>query len=367
MRDRNLTEALSSINPQNIRMYLSSRGWTLEDRRDTTYLYVNPERNNSVAVPNDMHYLDYSNRIWDIVDTISNQYGESSQTVISDMTISRSSEVIQYRYKNHNNEVGLIPPSDLIMLIEASQDINTYAYRDLIAHSSYYKSSRWDGKKDLESIRIGTTMPGSYIIQVIYPGLDDDKSIQSDIYGAPTYNSVMNQLCDKIIDSMDVVVEAAERNKTEIDEESKISYNFVSSMMKLKMQSTDIDIRRTRKKGISEDSSPVILTENIFSRIERIEQSMKPPEMDVEKTFVGKIVDAHDTRENGTDGIVKLKIKYINDSNTISTASFTITGDDIQKAYTAMNNRVNVKITGTLGGNDRNRRIEGISEFKILD
>ena len=61
-----------------------------------------------------------------------------------------------------------------------------------------------------------------------------------------------------------------------------------------------------------------------------------------------------------------MKIRYFNDDNKLSTAKFIISGEDVDVAYDAIQNRKTVSISGILTGTPNSKKIEDIVEFKIV-
>lgn len=196
----------------------------------------------------------------------------------------------------------------------------------------------------------------------------DGGSIGTDLLGRIVPDNLeMRRLCDKIESSLGAVIEAAERNRTELDSDLGISYNFVNSILDLRFDTADMEVKRIRtisKKG--EISKPYALTKSIFPRIDVIEKSMRPKEMSMEHDFVGRITMFRDPREEINDEPGDITITFIDTEGKACNATFQLSGEDLDKAYDASKSRKNVKVSGMLVGG-RHKRIESVKSFSVIE
>lgn len=360
-------DIFKQISPQKIRLYLTSCGWKYERSTKFYDIFSNPEDGVVVTVPNNRDYTDYAYRVEEIVRDVSASESLSVQRVITGMTISASTDIVEYHYEPESGEVGLIPVPDVLHIINAGNDLNNYAYRDLKEYRDSYANSNWKGKKDLDLIRLGPATPGSYVVQFVYPMMNDSGSIGTDLYGAVVPdNCNLSQVCDKIESSLESIIDAAERNRKELDPEDKISYNFVSTVMDLGFDKADVDVRRIKTLGKTKDArKPQLLSKQIFPRISAIEANMRPEEMRVEQDFIGRITMFKDPREEVNDEPADISITFIDTEGKACTATLSLSGDDLNRAYDASKARQNVKVSGTLIGG-KSKRIIDVKGFSIL-
>lgn len=358
----------NSISPQKIRLYLSSRGWE-KLRSETKFdIYKHPSYDNLMVVPNDKNYDDYAKRVGELVNDLALLYDENKDVIFAGMTISIATDIIEYHYEPQSGEIGLIPIQDLIKILEAGQKINLYGLRDAVDYKPYYPNSKWSGKTDLNDVRVGPTIPGSYIVQFIYPGLESKNHLQETIEGGIKMdNPNLRILCDKIEKSITEIIDVAERNKTDLDPELCISYNFVSSIMDLKFDNADVSVHRFKTINTDCPSKSLDLSRPLFRNISKIEENMRPPSMNKQYTVIGRLIQLNDTREQTNDGPVTMKIKYMDpEDDKILTASFEVDGTEADIAYDAAKKRENVSITGKIVGTPRIKRIEDITDFRVV-
>ncbi len=361
-------ETLKQISPQKIRLYLTSCGWEVEGKTNVFDVFSDPDHSVVVTVPNSRDYSDYAYRVEEVVRTVSATKGISAQRVVAGMTISASTDTIEYRYEPESGEVGLIPIPDILRIINTGNDLNNYAYRDAVEYKQSYPSSNWRGRKVLDDIRLGPTMPGSYVVQFIYPLMDGSDIIGTNLHGeiVPD-NGGLELICDKIEESLGIIIEAAERNKKELDPDDRISYNFVDAVMNLGFDKAEVEVLRTRTLEKPKDvPKPQILSKKIFPRISVIESSMRPEDMRIEQDFVGRIIVFRDPREEPGDGPADITITFIDTEGKACNASLTMSGDVLDEAYDAAKKRKNVRVSGTLVGG-RSKRIEDVKDFRVLD
>ena len=355
------------IRPQSIRLYVSSRGWEKQRSESKYDIYENKAFDEVLVIPNDQSLRDYSKRVGELIGDLSRLYGERSDVILSGVTLSSATDIIEYHYEPQDGEFGLIPVLVLQDILSVGRDINRIALRDMSGFRQYYASGNW-GKNDvLDDVRIGPTVPGSYGVQFIYPGLGSGKWHQKTIDDRIAMDRpILRSICDKIEDSMREIVDAAERGRTDIDPDLRISYNFVSSMMGLEFDNADVRIQRTKTINSEVQSKPIELSKPVFRNIAKIEYNMRPQSLSKQRTVVGRLVQLNDTREEIDDGPISMKIKYMDpDKDKVLTASFKIDGEDANIAYDASKKRSFVSITGMLIDGQR-KRIEDITEFKVL-
>lgn len=361
MHDETTWDALRKTDPKRIMAYLSSRGWEKVRSEATFDVYSDKDGRYQLTVPNDNTLRDYPCRLYELVSDLSEIYSESAQNILAGMSMSSCSDTVEYRYESDPDEVGIIPVDSLVSILRAGRDINTYALRDLTQYKPHYRGSGWS-KKELDRIRVGPPIPGSYIVQFLYP----TGTGHTDGTGGTSLD--LKALCDKIEDSIGYIRDAAERGRKSLDPELRISYNFVSSVMSLGSSGSDIGISRTRPGEPEKQKPPTVLTERIFRNISSIESEMRPPELCEEGRFVGRIVQINDLREECGDQKMTMKLRFLDsEGEKAITARFEVSGTDAETAYNASKSRNLVSIDGVLTGPPGARRIDDITDFRILD
>ncbi len=355
------SDALCKINPTSIEAYLSSRGWHKDQEIFGFHSFSNDGYGMQLMVPTDRTQDDYPRRLYELISDLSEIYSESAQSILTGMSMSSCSDTVEYHYESNPDEVGIIPVDSLVSILRAGRNINTYALRDLIQYEPYYRGSGWN-REELDRIRIGPPIPGSYIVQFLYPTGTGHAD------GADGSALDLKVLCDKIEDSVISIKDAAERGRKSLDPELRISYNFVSSVMSLGSSGSDIGISRTRPGEPERQNPPTVLTEKIFRNISSIESEMRPPELSEEGRFVGRIVQINDRREECGDQKTTMKLRFLDsEGRKAVTARFDVSGEDAETAYNASKDRKIVSIEGILSGPPGSRRIDDITDFRVLD
>lgn len=359
-------DVLQSLKPQSIRLYLNSRGWIKRKSAITFDIFTKKDSSEEVLVPNDSSYSDYVQRIEDLLLSLSQIENTSPSYILTGLMLSSATDILEYKYIPDSGEAGIIPIDRMISIIEVNKNLTNFAYRDMESYDTSYYSSNWAGKHVNEAVKLGPSIPGSYIIRFIYPGIGSQ--VQTTLEGAAKLTDMkMRQICDKIESSVKTVIEYAEDGVVYIEPEKKISYNFVASMMNLEFKDADIELKRVATIGReNEASAPISMTNKIFKRISEIEQNMRPPEMDWDSKFVGFLVEAKDYRAERDEFHGSFKLKYIGDNNKTNTAKLILLEDDLEIAYDAMKKRKTVSVKGKLIGSRNNKEIIDIFDFEIL-
>lgn len=353
-------EMLLAITPDNIRMYLTSRGWEKVRSESAFDVFDNAAISEPILVPNDVALGDYIKRVDDVISDLSRLYSESPQTIFIGLTMSSSPSVLEYRYEPRSKEIGLISGKDLINLIQTGNALNNYAYRDMVKFETYYKSSNWEGRSVLDDVKIGPTSPGSYIVQFIYPTTTNTRMIEGDTASGCNIGSI----CDKVETSLRAITDAAKHGKTTLDPELRISYNFVETVMDLEMKSADVSVIRTSSP--EEKHNRIAFSERLFRNISQIEMNMRPPACEKAATVIGYVVQVNDSRES-MDGPVTVRIKYMDpDEEQVRTAVLTVNGADADIAYEASRLRRMVSVSGTLVGGSSARKIEDVTDLRLI-
>ena len=118
---------------------------------------------------------------------------------------------------------------------------------------------------------------------------------------------VLRTLCDKIEASLNEVIDAAERNKAYLDDDLKISHNFVSAIMGLKCKDASVSVKRHKTVNSEEISKSMDLSSSVFHNISKIEEKMRPQTMTEQRIIVGRLIQLTDTREQLKDGPIVMK------------------------------------------------------------
>ena len=356
---------LANLKPQHIRMYLNSRGWARTHHDQKFDIFKN--ENEEVLVPSDPELRDYLYRMEDLLDTLSNFEERPPSSIISSIMFATAADVIEYRYSSPDGEYGVIPVEDMRALLDAHIDITNFAYRDLMQWKPSYPNSRWEGSSVIEQVKMGQTAAGSYLVRFMYPSINDSGAQTNLIGKFVADDDTLKAICEKTLESLDIVVDYAESGKDAIEESKRVSYNFVNSVMSLDFKNkADLEVRKLPLHGVDIDDRKVMMTKKIFSKISNIERNMRPREMRKEVDFVGWLVRVQDERFQDEESPGLLTIQYIDD-NKQARAKLFLKNEDLDTAYDAMRNKKPVKLKGTLVGSGRGRRIEDPNGLKIIN
>ncbi|MDR3205543.1 MAG: hypothetical protein LBT41_00355 [Candidatus Methanoplasma sp.] len=360
---------MKALKPQYIRMYLNSRGWTQNQSTSKYDTFRNEDLDEDVLVPKDRGLRDYLYRVEDLVELISAAEKRTVADIVSGMMLASAADVIEYRYEPLSGEIGVIPVTDMQNILKTHTSITNFAYRDIKDWHPSYSSSRWSGSKITDLVRVGPTAAGSYIIRFVYPAVSGNSAQSSLEEGLVPDNDDLRRVCDKIIHSLETIVDHAEKNEDLISPDKHISYNFIAAVADLEVKGADLEVKRHPLHAADDDASgSVSLTGKIFPNISNIARNMRPAGMNEDRVFVGHLMAITDRRFENESLPGKLTLKYISpDDPRPQSAKLDLSDDDLDLAYDAMRNKRPVRLKGKLVGNSKSRRIEDPCDLKLLE
>lgn len=338
--------------------YLSESGWAFKRKDGNTKIY---RKNLSVSweeviVPDSSAYSDYAQMVSLILETLSKVESRSEEEIASDIISGNVNESLQYRLMVGDNS-GTVPLDWIIQVLQANKKMSAAAYLDIVDYCPYYTNiSR--GNKALRDMRMGQTSYGSFIVKIIYPYPTE---LQRTIDNKYAGDKALREIANKIIVSSRTVVESAADNSS-INENAKISYNFVDSLLSLRSDNGH-DLEMMRSGPISDVYSPLNIPDSIFSRIEYIADEMKPKSITEMKKFTGRLYSSNEIQYD--EQITKFKMEYF-DENGSAKANIVLEGQERRMALQSITDHTLVSLEGKLSGYGNRKMIEDIQNFHII-
>jgi hypothetical protein len=164
---------LSEVRPVELTAYLEASGWQREPGRSTlTTLWHRREQqfySAEVLVPMSKELKDFDDQLVDALESIA-KFEERPLADVFDRTSTYFSDLYSIRVIHADTEEGTIPLNDGIMLNLRARDLLAAS-----AMSARQKRRHFDGKRTLEArdfldtLRLGQTKFGSYIVNVLAP------------------------------------------------------------------------------------------------------------------------------------------------------------------------------------------------------
>lgn len=213
MRQDSLTSHINALTPDHLKAYLMTNGWSHDG--DLNYLasiWHRPEKEHhdlEVLLPLTKDLKDYRERIIDALLTIAT-FENLPPVEIAKAAIGQLTDLVRIRVIHHDVNGGTIPLKDGVQL-------NLHARELMIAAalSTQMKRRLFTGKRSpevtafLESLRLGQTEEGSYIVNIIAPAKPSPET--KELF--PTV-PLSNIVTDNLTSSLSALEDSIERFET---------------------------------------------------------------------------------------------------------------------------------------------------------
>ena len=166
-----VSRRLAEITPQQVAAYLTSRNWVQDSelRKIATVWHRQDSGEAEVVLPLSQSVKDYVPRLRDALAALATHEKRQVAEVVNDV-IRLGANVITVRVMGADTVEGTIPIKDGVLLIEKAKEL-LYA----AAQSLYSKRKQFSGplpkdtKAYVDSLLLGQTEVGSYVVNVIAP------------------------------------------------------------------------------------------------------------------------------------------------------------------------------------------------------
>lgn len=168
IRDR---QALLALSPADVMAYLRARGWKEIERigdRGSVWICHIPGRGEFEAlVPLDVALPDYTLRMGDVVQVLSEVEGRHYEEVYRDLSAA-SADVIRIRVRQAGEVAGMIPLEAGVALVEKARDLLSAAACAAIQPRPAFHTRRPERVTEyLHKVHLGQTEVGSYVVTLI--------------------------------------------------------------------------------------------------------------------------------------------------------------------------------------------------------
>jgi len=164
-------EQLQYLIPDDIAVYLQSKGWQQEpsgyDRASLWIYGAESGKSADLLLPTDTHLRDFVLRMSEVVGTLGQVEDRSSIEVLRDLSY-LNSDVIRVRRTIEADVAGAIPFIDGVKLVEEGLSLVTASAYAAVSPKKVVPSRRPVQVKDyLQHVRMGQTEQGSFVLTII--------------------------------------------------------------------------------------------------------------------------------------------------------------------------------------------------------
>jgi hypothetical protein len=165
-------ERLEALRPEDVQMYLRSRGWKLDSDATTekavVYRFAG-EPDAEIIVPRRRDLRDYVARVADIAQMLTAVERRSVWQILSDIS-GPPADVLRLAVAAQNSALGTLPLDEGIRLIQGGRDMLLSAACSVHNPQPYYpRQSFKEAVEFLESCRLGQTERGSFVATIVAP------------------------------------------------------------------------------------------------------------------------------------------------------------------------------------------------------
>ena len=350
-------EALSKLSLVDVRAYLTSQGWQPHGRYgDVATIFHKTLPNGcfgEVLLPMREELGDYAARMGDLVASVAELEQRSQLTVFNDL-VKSGFDVVRFRAPEAD-EAGTIALEHGVLLYDQARDLIAAASNAAVKPKRMYRGSTFDKTKDyLQTLRLGQTEVGSYVLNVLSPVPPSLESAQTDLFGnvvedQPFARAVTLTLDRALRATKRAVVEATASGRLEPFEKAVddgVSGNLCQAVAILAQQAGGVDISVTWSRV---RSSPVPTTRHVFSEdnarvLSEAATSLRERDPENDTTVEGFVTGLRRELQD-FDGTAKIRGFVANQIRTI-TAEFQYA--DYQKVIHAHDEKLPIRVDGDI-------------------
>ncbi len=170
MKDQQVTrEMISSLKPDQVSRYLQAHGWVVEHESNRSSVWAHSQEKHEILLPLDKRLADYTLRMADVLDLISQTEGKSVSEVVGDL-LDFSLDSYRIRWVNDNTEPGQIPLQAGVQLYESMKTMLKAAAASAISPRPNYPPKQPNQVEEyLRNVRLAVPEKGSYIVSMKSP------------------------------------------------------------------------------------------------------------------------------------------------------------------------------------------------------
>lgn len=201
MRRDELSKHLNDITPAQLESYMLSHGWFRDgDFKGLASIWHRSSTDHAdaeILLPSSAAAKDFADRMVDAVIAISLFEARSSLTVLKEVT-GYFADLVRIRVFHNDVDAGTIPINDGVLLNIRARDLMASAVMSTASKRRHFMGKRSpEVKAYIDSLRLGQTEIGSYIVNVIAPA-GPSQSDQACFEDVPLSNIVTANLASSL-------------------------------------------------------------------------------------------------------------------------------------------------------------------------
>lgn len=349
-------EALSRLSLIDIRGYLVSLGWKLTGSYgDVATVFEKTDgrgREFELLLPKREELADYAERIADVVATLSSVEGREQLSIYYDL-VKSGFDVMRFR-ASEADEAGTIALENGVALYDHARDLIAAAANAAIKPKRAYRgNSPTIAKNYVDSLRLGQTEVGSYILTVVSPvppALESDQLPLLPELGEgeePFPRTVTRTLVRALRATKHAVTEATATGRIDPFEaaiQAGVSANLCEAIAQLVENGTNVDISVSwsRVRPAPEATSVYVFTRDNARILTEAATTFREQEPQSDTTIEGFVIGLNREPQE-FDGKAKIRGFFDGQIRTL-TAQFNVS--DYRKVVEAHDKKLRVRVDG---------------------
>lgn len=360
------------LSPEDVTSWLVANDWRqVSAGRGTAALWARAA--DEVLQPLAPYATDYRLRLADLLHTLA-RTEQRDALLITQEILSEGADVCEWRATGEQIDQYTIPLDDGDRLVHGARTAFVAAANATVHRRGYFGHSLARAAREhAKSVRMGQTLPGSYIVPIIshvsgstlVPGGQQD-GLDIRVDTQPFGRRVMIQLAEALSTIQDLAVNADPPNMRRINESvgRGVSHELCGAVSEIlgadSVDGLDVNFAWARRLPVREPVKRVRLPKESLANVRAIAESLRGSEVVAEQTIVGIV---RGTRRDPAEelGLVTVRAPI---GSTDRLVHMRLSREDFHQALMAADEERLVYVTGTLAREPgRQWKFESISNF----
>ncbi|WP_430997244.1 hypothetical protein [Klebsiella quasipneumoniae] len=360
------------ITTEDFSNYLILKGWVLFSKSPNVANVWRYEKNDNYEIlqPVRADLKDYSNRVVDIINALSESENKSKDEVVRELD-NISNDIISLRVIHDDVANGEIPFADGLILFSKTKDLMLSAARSVVKP----QRGRYSGKNPevvdrfFNSLKLGQTQVGSYVLNLVSPIYWED-DVQEDYCKVPFSRTVTERLMysiEKLSNAVDKYKECGDLKVFESIINDGVNATLCSAIIGLSGLNKSRVVEITVLKSVIADASnsditKVSITPEKIKYIEEAESYYSSNYTVKGYNLVGSVIRLN--RDiNSSGGVVTI----VESSENNRKVTVELDEEHYNEAIKAHENKYeNARLVGMLIVTPKTTKLVDVSEFHIL-
>ncbi len=368
------------VAPIDLRDFLKAAGWlnVPEGLPHRQYVFQNPEfPRRQLIYPMDTFAPDYDEAVERVIEKLSEMSRRGVGRIYSAIAHLHE-DVLKLRVSFAGNDRSLPLPFASTLVANTEKLLKAGACTVLQPRISHPKLSLAEATQFIEQSKFGQTEEGSFIISVScsITALDAQGKLELDEKDAPFVRQVTVSLRQALADLVDAIEADTLEQLVEdlrVAPSPIISANLCDALMGMHDEqldnALDIDFQWSPKRPVPrfQNSRPVRLQRDYFSRIEEVRLALKASDKDEDNTFVGTVERMEGVMNPDGKRAGAVVVALLLPEGEIVRARVELSAQDYLKANAAhIRHGSYVRLTGRLRQGRQPRQLVKLEKFELL-